>query len=304
MIEALSLDQLRVFAAVADAGSFTAAGKRLGRAQSAMSEAVANLEARLGVALFDRSAKRPKPTERGRALLADARAALAAVDAMRARAAALRQGLEAELRVVASVLVPPARLAPVLAAFEAEFPAVSLTLSIEEIGAAPAAVLEGRADIGLTGRPGLPPGEGLAVLAAGSVETVAVAAPSHPLARAGVALDDAALRAHRQLVPTVRAGAAAHRNVLGREAWRVADLGARRALLLAGLGWATIPRDAVEADLAAGRLAALPLASRGALDLVEPLVAVRRADRAPGPAASWLLAKLGEGSWSRAGGIA
>ena len=59
MLDALTLDQLRTFATVADAGSFRAAAAKLGRVQSAVSHAIANLEAQLGVALFDRSARRP-----------------------------------------------------------------------------------------------------------------------------------------------------------------------------------------------------------------------------------------------------
>ena len=56
-----SLDQLRVFLAVVETGSFTAAGRRLMRATSAVSYSIASLEHQLGVALFDRKRTR-KPT--------------------------------------------------------------------------------------------------------------------------------------------------------------------------------------------------------------------------------------------------
>ena len=56
-----SLDQLRVFLAVVETGSFTAAGRRLMRATSAVSYSIASLEHQLGVALFDRERTR-KPT--------------------------------------------------------------------------------------------------------------------------------------------------------------------------------------------------------------------------------------------------
>ena len=54
MLEALSLDQLRVFIAAAETGSFSAAGRKLRRAQSLVSQTVANLEGQLDVQLFDR----------------------------------------------------------------------------------------------------------------------------------------------------------------------------------------------------------------------------------------------------------
>ena|ERR1700760_2213081 len=80
MLDALTLDQLRTFVAVAEAGSFRAGAKRLSRVQSAVSHAIGNLEAELGVTLFDRSSHRPTLTSDGRAMLADGRAILLKVD--------------------------------------------------------------------------------------------------------------------------------------------------------------------------------------------------------------------------------
>ena len=73
MLDAITLDQLRTFIAAVDEGSFSAAGRKLRRAQSVVSQTLANLEAQLGVKLFDRSARYPRLTEEGRSLLADAR---------------------------------------------------------------------------------------------------------------------------------------------------------------------------------------------------------------------------------------
>jgi DNA-binding transcriptional LysR family regulator len=68
------LCQLRTFIAAAEQGSFSAAGRKLRRAQSAVTQTLANLEGQLGVILFDRSARYPMLTEDGRALLQNARA--------------------------------------------------------------------------------------------------------------------------------------------------------------------------------------------------------------------------------------
>ena len=72
MLEAVTLDQLRVLITVAEEGSFSAAARKLKRVQSAISQAMANLEGQLGLLLWDRSAKVPKLTEQGRAILAAA----------------------------------------------------------------------------------------------------------------------------------------------------------------------------------------------------------------------------------------
>ena len=100
------LDQLRSFIAAADQGSFSAAARKLRRAQSAVSELVSSLEAQIGITLFDRSGRYPKPTPEGLVLLADARGVISGVDFMKARAKGMASGLEPELSVVVDVFFP------------------------------------------------------------------------------------------------------------------------------------------------------------------------------------------------------
>src|SRR5690606_10345865 len=106
MLDALTLDQIRTFVTVADSGSFRSGAARLLRVQSAISHAIANLEAELGLQLFDRSGYRPVLTPEGQALLANARDILLRADAMRARARALGAGVELGLSLVADTLFP------------------------------------------------------------------------------------------------------------------------------------------------------------------------------------------------------
>src|SRR6202023_2645741 len=110
MLDAVSLDQLSTFIAAADEGSFSAAGRRLRRAQSVISQTLANLEGQLGVKLFDRAARFPILTDQGRALLADARAVAGNVDLFKARAKSFAGGLEPELSVAVDMMFPPAPL--------------------------------------------------------------------------------------------------------------------------------------------------------------------------------------------------
>ena len=71
MLDNLTLDQMRVLIAVAEDGSFSAAARRLGRVQSAVSQAIQTLEENLRLTLFDRSAKTPVLTDAGRAVGCD-----------------------------------------------------------------------------------------------------------------------------------------------------------------------------------------------------------------------------------------
>src|ERR1700674_4989239 len=106
MLDSVSLDQLRTLIAAVDAGSFSAASRKLLRSQSVVSETVGNLEEQIGVALFDRSSRYPKLTPAGTTLLADARSIIAGVDFMKARAKGMAAGLEPELSVVVDVFYP------------------------------------------------------------------------------------------------------------------------------------------------------------------------------------------------------
>ena len=81
-----TLDQLRIFLAVVDEGSFAAAGRRLNRAVSVISYGIANLEAQLGLTLFERQGtRRPVLTAEGEAMLIDARRVAAGLAGLRQR---------------------------------------------------------------------------------------------------------------------------------------------------------------------------------------------------------------------------
>jgi DNA-binding transcriptional LysR family regulator len=123
MLDGVSLNQLRTFIAAADAGSFSAAGRCLKRAQSVVSQTLANLEGQLSVNLFDRSARFPVLTDQGRALLADARTVAGNVDLFKARAKSLAGGLEPELSVAVDAMFPDATFTGAVVAFQKEFPA-------------------------------------------------------------------------------------------------------------------------------------------------------------------------------------
>ena len=123
MLDGVSLDQLRIFIAAADAGSFSAAGRSLSRAQSAVSDLIGNLEAQLGVTLFDRAGRMPKLTAEGTVLLADARCVIAGVNGLKSRARGMAEGLEPELSVVVDVFYPHGQAITAVAQdFQTNFP--------------------------------------------------------------------------------------------------------------------------------------------------------------------------------------
>lgn len=290
-IAAPSLDHLRCFLAVVEEGSFNGAAKKLGRAISVISYAISQLESQLDVRLFDREGSRkPRLTEAGKALLSEAQAVSDEVDALVAKARSLRQGLEAELSFAVDVMVPGQVLAALLSRFQLMFPSVPLRLHVEALGAVAALVLEGKATLAIAGPDILEMSE-LQHEVIGSVELVPVAAPTHPLARGSrIAPGDA--RKHLQLVLTDRSSLTTGRDfsVFSPRSWRLGDLGAKHVLLREGVGWGSMPRHLVQADLVNGSLVELHLPERPSLDYA--LLALWRRDCPPGPAAHWILEEM------------
>lgn len=144
MLDALTLDQMRIFVAIAEAGSFRAAASRLSRVQSAVSHAVANLEAELGVSLFDRSGHRPVLTPAGRSLLSDARAILLKTDTMRARARGLGEGVELGLTIALDPQFPPVLACAALKEMHRAYPSVAIRVLTASLGEAVHALRERR----------------------------------------------------------------------------------------------------------------------------------------------------------------
>ena len=298
-----TLDQLRIFLAIVDTGSFAGAGRKLGRAVSVISYGMANLESQLGLLLFDREGTRkPTLTTAGRALLAETRAIAQGVDGLRAKVKGLLDGLEAEVDLAVDVMLPAVRLGAVLRAFALAFPTVQLRLHVEALGAVTAMVLDGQAIVGISG----PIADSLGVVervAAGSVVMVPVAAPAHPLG-AMASIPPGAARDHTQLVLSDRSRATEGQDfaVISPRTWRLADLGAKHALLREGIGWGHMPLGMVADDLARGTLVRLHMPDD--LGGTYRFSAVWRRDCPPGPAASWLLDQfvaMGAGDEARDG---
>ncbi|MDP4605831.1 MAG: LysR substrate-binding domain-containing protein, partial [Erythrobacter sp.] len=261
-----TLDQLRIFIAVAEHASFGGAARAMGRAVSAVSYGIAQLEAQLGLSLFDREgSRRPVLTAAGEGLLAEARSVADRADALLAKARSLHAGQEAAITLVVDVMVSGEVTAHVLGAFRQMFPTCALTLRIEGLGAVAACLIDGEADLAIGG-PVIGDQAGLERQAVGEIDLIPVAAPHHPLAnplaQEGIAPGES--RRHLQLVLTDRSPLTEGRefSVLSPLTWRLGDLGAKHSLLKEGLGWGNMPRAMVADDIAAGTLVELDLPER------------------------------------------
>jgi len=282
-----SLDQLRIFLAVVEEGSFGGAARKMGRAVSAISYGIAQLESQLAVTLFEREGSRkPVLTEAGHGLLAEARSVADRVDALLAKTQSLHAGLESSVGLVLDVMVPGDVTAHVLRDFRAMFPTVALKLNVEGLGAVAACLLDGEADLAIGG-PVIGDHPDLERQVIGETELIPVAAPDHPLTQRQIKPGES--RKHLQLVLSDRSRLTEglEFSVLSPQTWRLGDLGAKHALLKEGLGWGNMPRHAVAEDLASGRLVELDLPEHPGADY--QLSALWRRDSRPGPATAWLI---------------
>jgi DNA-binding transcriptional LysR family regulator len=292
MLDGVSLDQIRTFIAAADEGSFSAAGRRLHRAQSVVSQTLANLEGQLGVKLFDRRGHLPVLTDQGRALLADARSVAGHVDLLKARAKSLAGGLEPELSVAVDVMFPDATFTGAVAAFQKQFPTTLLRFDIES-SAVIEPVLAGRCAIGVVGSWGQAPPQ----LTHEPILTIAlhtVVAAQHPLATQRGQVPLSILAKHIQIThvdPSDIPGGFERRLKIPR-VWRLSHLGAKLAFLRAGFGFGALPLHFIEADLASGRLVEITTEDAPFGGLLVEMWAVYRTDSPPGPAGRWFIDRL------------
>jgi DNA-binding transcriptional LysR family regulator len=123
-----------------------------------------------------------------------------------------------------------------------------------------------------------------------------VAAPDHPLAKIDGPIETHVLHQHVQLVLTDRSALTAGRDygVLSGRTWRLADLGAKQSMLLAGLGWGNMPAHMVEADIAQGRLKIIRPVEFDARTSQLAMCGTALADHRLGPAGQWMIEHLAD----------
>ena len=124
----LTSDHIDMLLTVIDKGSFSAAARALGRTPSAISMAIANLEAEADLVLFDRGTREPTPTAAMAALLPDARSIAERLHALRAHAQHLSEGVEDTLRLGLAAELDGAPVARALTAVAAKYPALAISI--------------------------------------------------------------------------------------------------------------------------------------------------------------------------------
>jgi DNA-binding transcriptional LysR family regulator len=259
---AFDIDNIRLLLAAVDRGSFSAAARALNRVPSAVSMAIGNLEAELGVQLFDRGGREPKPTAAALALLPQARLLVEQLHRLDMHARALTQGLETSLALaIVPELAAAAPWSEALRQLAGEYPLLQVEVLTAPQQDALAMAQSGRVQLALVfERYGMTAEESFQEI--GEETLVAVVAPHHPmLSGAGAAgIRDEDLQSQRQIVVAGRdVPHVDKRFAISAIQWRTDSPSAALSLVAAGLGWAWLPSGFVRDAVAGGSLVQLPL---------------------------------------------
>lgn len=140
---------LNLVLAIADTRSITSGADQEHLALAAASKRLSDLEARLGVVLFERRARGVEPTEAGRALVRHIRSLNASLHALESEVVEFSRGIKGHLRIAASAGAITECLPADLAAFSQAHPGIRISLEDLTNAEVQAAVAEGRADVGI-----------------------------------------------------------------------------------------------------------------------------------------------------------
>ncbi len=289
----MTLDQLLAFRAVAARGTFAAAALELHKSQPAVSKLVQNLEAELGIVLFDRSAYRATLTDAGRIFFERTEHVLAETDSLRALALSLSGKQEPVVRLVLEAITPLEPVLRALSEVQALFPTVRFELRTERQAGTREALEDGSSDLSISSqRKANTVAEPFC-----DVRVIPVVRSDHALAKAEAPVPARLLRGYPQVIlsDSARGEPAPDVNVLeGGHRWSVTDVAAKLQIIEAGLGWGGLPEHVVKSRIATGALVTLTVR---AFDVaVIELYTMRRKGKTPGPVVQALWGRLRRGS--------
>lgn len=268
-----SLEQIRSFVAVAETEHVSRAAASLFLTQGAVTQQLRHLEIALGLQLLERDGRRVRLTDAGRELAVACRATLRSVELLEEAARSMKALQSGSLRVGASPTCASYYLPRRLAEFSRQSPGIKLDVNVEPTADLNRLVVAGALDCALIEGD---PNPGLVAVELDQDELILVAHRDHPLS-ALREVTAAQFAEHRYLRRGSAFSAERHvRSLLG-DAYDHVDmlnLGHPEyvhAAAVAGLGFAALPRLAVQADIASGVLKALATPS-----IFRSIYAIRR----------------------------
>lgn len=258
----MTLEQLKMLRAVAEAGSLAKASERLFKTQSALSQGIKQLESQLDIQLFDRRAYRLLLTVEGKQIYSHAIRMLNEEVEIKQISKHLSSGNEASVTIAIEASYDLNRITPILEKTQSEFPRTQIILKVEYLSGAFEAVEKGDVQIAIT------PVQDLS-LESTEIESgllyqgflINVAAPRlvlrHPnLQKASELLNE------YQIVVQDSGSSSKGKNYSvqsGQRCWFANDFSTKKTLVMSGMGWGRLPDNRIVSELEKGALVELKL---------------------------------------------
>lgn len=251
----MTLDQLAMFVAVVDTGTFSAAAKKLRISQPSISVAIKNLEDEFKIMLLERSGYRPTPTPEGQEMYRQAKRMLDLQSELKTTASLLAHGEERKLKIILDIVSPLPHILDVIQRYFAKEQTCKIELSFCVLGGGINDILSNRADLYIG--PVFAEVELLSIRFHSQYHMVPVLARTHPDAtRPREQLRKRLARIPRVILRSTERAEHERPNVdqEEREAIFVKDYLIKKETILAGLGWGRLPLWNIETELSNGLL--------------------------------------------------
>ncbi|MGR5244291.1 LysR family transcriptional regulator [Vibrio sp. PNB23_22_6] len=239
-----TIEQLQAFVATSEVGSFSAAARKLGRAQSVVSQHIMNMELDCGVDLFDRTGRYPKLTAKGHELLPYALATISQLDRLNNKAAQLFSPQATQFILAVDEGIPLTNLPQALKNLEQQFPYIQVECLTGSSPDIIELVKSGRATTGII-LSDLQMPQNIDFSNLGNIGFDVFTSTEHPLATQKIRHIDE-LKQHRQLVIRSKSSDTSGVNqALSPEIWYADNYYILLELANKGLGWCFLPNHLV-----------------------------------------------------------
>ncbi len=248
-------DQLKAFVTVVEQGSFRAAAEYLFKTQPTVSAAVRTLEQQFNFQLLSREGYRPTLTAEGKAFYRQAKQILAQTQKLEQLGHQLAQGVSPTLSICLSAICTNASSLDSIKRFCDENPEVQLNISTEHLHGVQEQLQLEKADLAIGPHYGLDDRHEFVELT--QVDMITVASPSliSSLPQEKPVRQNKLYQHPHILIANTGSGSFEHLNVLPfGQRWYVNDYQMKKALLIAGMGWARIPVHMIDNELNNGQL--------------------------------------------------
>ncbi|WP_144214089.1 LysR family transcriptional regulator [Shewanella donghaensis] len=281
-----SIEQLQAFVTAVNLGSFSAAARSLGKAQSRVSTAIANLEIDLGFKLFDRTGRLPVLTVQGEQMYIEANAVIAQCERLNAKASSVVTEDELLLTIAIDEAVPIFTFEEFFEKTANTFPLLKLTILNGSRDDIAQWVESGKADLGILFL-GEALSDSLEFFTIDSFHKSLIVSPNHPLADIPVP-NISQLNQYKQFVIC---DLETKSKPISANCWHVDSYYYITSLVVRGLGWALVPEHIANSDWYSGEIKALSCYHISDSITIE-MGLVKRRDKGAGNIMNWMFGEV------------